>query len=124
MSILDMQFENEEAKRDVQETLQRFRAVALERRQAALEAGPALERLAAVMQNRSGQCYKVRELLFSLWDGKPAELLEIVNLDWLIRKDLTKVMLAFGYEDSVAKCVDKCRAYVKAHDSNARERKL
>lgn len=69
-----------------------------EQRLAVAEANLALERLAAVLCGRSGQPYHLRAVLFSLWNGKPASMVEIVNLDWEIRKDLAKVMLAFGAE--------------------------
>ena len=59
----------------------------------------ALQRLADVCRHKTGQSYKVRALLYSLWNGKPANLLEIVSLDWTIRKDLLAVMLAFGHDD-------------------------
>jgi len=70
-----------------------------ERRAAVELAVPALGRLCEVMAAQTGQSYKVRELLYSLWNGQPAELLEIVGLDWAIRRDLCAVLLAFGHED-------------------------
>lgn len=65
---------------------------------AAQLAGPALERLATVMTQRSGQPYKLRALLYSLWNGQPASLVEIVSLDYAIREDFCLVLAAFGYE--------------------------
>jgi len=75
-----------------------FAAESSERHAAAVEAHQALARLADLLCGRSGQCYKVRAILFSLYNGKPTCLLEVVGLDWAIRKDLGKVILAFGYE--------------------------
>ncbi|MDR3406343.1 MAG: hypothetical protein P4L99_27915 [Chthoniobacter sp.] len=69
-----------------------------ERRAAAEIARPALARLCEVLKDRSGQPYKLRALLWSLYNGKPASLLEIVCLDWQIRQDLCAVLLAFGFE--------------------------
>ncbi len=121
--------------------------IKIERRAACQSALPALERLATVMCERSGQPYKVREILFSLWNGKPAALIEIVNLDWEIRKDLCAVIMAFGYEDSTGglfydavqsavtaagqwdwfieerENLDKCREYVKCQNQRRKEAK-
>lgn len=141
-----MKLENEEiADQAVKDALAEMRAHALERRQACVDALPALDRLAEMMLGGSGQCYKVREILFSLWNGKPASLIEVVNLDWAVRKDLVAVILAFGYEDSKVKFfydalksaverrgnwdwfieesdnLDKCREYVKAQDDRRRK---
>ena len=52
------------------------------------------------MQNETGQSYKLRRLLYSLWNGKPAPLISILELDYTLRTDLCLVLLAFGYEDS------------------------
>jgi len=76
-----------------------IRQTTTERRAAAELAVPALGRLCEVMAAQTGQSYKVRDLLYSLWNGQPAELLEIVALDWAIRRDLCAVLLAFGHED-------------------------
>lgn len=62
-------------------------------------ARPALERLAKVMCERSGQPYKIRALLYSLWNGKPTSICDLVCLDWALRKDLLAVFLAFGFSD-------------------------
>lgn len=59
-------------------------------------ASQGLHRLVSVMGRKTGQSYKVRGLLYSLWNGQPASLLEIVTLDWEIRKDLLAVLQAFG----------------------------
>ena len=69
-----------------------------EGREAVTTALPALDRLCEVMRGRSGQPYKVRALLYSLWNGQPASLVEVVGLDWEIKKDLCAVILAFGCE--------------------------
>ena len=52
------------------------------------------------MSEKTGQGYKLRSLLFSLWSGKPAELNEVLCLDWPLRKDFAAVVLGWGYEDS------------------------
>lgn len=74
-----------------------------ERRQAVLAAEPALKRLCEVMCDRSGQCYKVRSILYSLWNGQPTQISETLNLDWQIKKDICAVILAFGFEDKDTK---------------------
>lgn len=105
MSILDIEFQtpNGAPVPDwVKEHIEKERRNALERRQACLIALPAMERLAVVLKERSGQPYKLRALLYSLWNGKPASLVEIVCLDWELRKDLLMVLAAFGYEDDKA----------------------
>jgi hypothetical protein len=67
---------------------------------AAVEAAvPALDRLCEVMRGRSGQPYKVRALLYSLWNGQPTRLNEVLSLDRNIREDFCAVLLAFGYCD-------------------------
>lgn len=51
------------------------------------------------MSNQTGQGFKLRALLYSLYNGQPASLLDVVCLDWAIRKDLGAVVLAFGFDD-------------------------
>ena len=64
------------------------------------EAFPALRRLVDVMRHKTGQGYKLRALLFSLWSGKPAELNEVLCLDWSLLKDFATIVLGWGYEDA------------------------
>lgn len=87
----------------------------LEMREAVAKAIPAMARLAEVLKGRSGQPYRLRGLLFSLWNGKPFSVLEIVGFDWAIRKDLAAVLLVFGFEDKLAKFFyDAVRDAIKA----------
>lgn len=58
----------------------------------------ALRRLVAVCGAGSSQSCKVAMLLWSLYNGRPVSLLDLVGLDWAIRKDLGTVMLAWGFE--------------------------
>lgn len=74
------------------------RKMADERRAAVDVARPALARLCQVLRVRGGQSYKLRALLYSLYNGQAASLIEIVCLDWNIRQDLCALLLAFGYE--------------------------
>lgn len=105
----------EEEEAALQEFFAQERVIIQERRKASQEALPALQRLAEVMRGRSGQPYKVRTILYSIWNGKPAAVVELVNLDWSIRKDLAAVLLAFGYEDDqVEFFYDAIEAAVKA----------
>jgi len=46
--------------------------------------------------NKTGQSYKVRGLLYSLWNGQPYSLLEIVTLDGQLRHALLVVIANFG----------------------------
>ena len=69
-----------------------------EDRAAAQAARPALARLCEAMALRTGQSGTLRTLLYSLWNGQPASLLDVVTLDWTLRKDLCAVLLAFGFE--------------------------
>lgn len=69
-----------------------------ERRAAALAAEPALRRLCGVMRQKTHQGHHVRGLLYSLWNGLPYSLLEVVVCDWSVRKDIAAVILAFGFE--------------------------
>ena len=84
---------------DLREHFAEMRAQRLERKKAVELARPALERLCQVMCDRSGQPYKLRNILYGLWNGKPCSIIEILNLDWSLRKDLCQVLLAFGYSD-------------------------
>lgn len=62
----------------------------------AAEAKAAMPLLVAAMRNKTGQSYHLRALLYSLWNGQPASLLEVVNLDDALRDALLKVVAAFG----------------------------
>jgi hypothetical protein len=91
----------EENRAALEEFFAREKRVKVQRVQAALLATEALDRLCKdVLTQRSGQCYKVRALLFSIWNGKPASLSELLGLDWELRQDVCAVLLAFGYEDA------------------------
>lgn len=70
-----------------------------ERRDAAEAARPALRELCEVMRQKTGQSHIVRRLLWSLYNGEMASLIELVTLDWKIRQQLCAVLLAFGFED-------------------------
>ena len=75
------------------------RRIVAERRQAALAGKFALERLCDAMRQRTDQGHTLRALLYSLYNGQPASLLELVTLDWGLRKDVCAVALAFGFEE-------------------------
>jgi hypothetical protein len=70
-----------------------------ERDAACAQANPALKRLIRIMANKTGQSYKIRALLYSLYSDEATSLLDTVCLDWPIKKDLNAVVLAFGYEN-------------------------
>jgi len=87
--------DEEEEKRIMQSFFEGQKIMRAERDAAVKLALPAMDRLAKVLCCRSGQPYKLRAILFSMYNGKPTKL-EIVNFDWEIRKDLAAVCLAFG----------------------------
>jgi hypothetical protein len=78
------------------EFAEKQRHLRLETQMAVQAARPALERLIDVMLRKTGQSYRIRALLYSLWSGKPTSLLGIVTLDHDLRKDFLAVCLAFG----------------------------
>lgn len=85
------------------EFFERQKRVDAERVKAAVVAVPALKRLCKVMCDRSGQPHKIRALIYSLWNGKPVELNEVLSLDWELRQDVCAVILAFGFESKGVK---------------------
>jgi len=87
-----------EQKALVRASLDRMRSVHQERAAAVDPALAALDRLVEVCAGKSGQSFHIRALLYSLWNGQPTSLLNIVNLDWELRKHLLAVMLAFGQD--------------------------
>lgn len=97
--ILD-QPSDEERNAVLDEFFAEQRKINTEGRAAVEAAVPAMARLAEVLQGRSGQPYKLRALLWSLYNGQPTGLIEIVGLDREIRKDLCAVLLAFGFEET------------------------
>ena len=77
--------------------LEQMRGTIETHKEAVKRAQPALKRLCQVMRHTTGQSYKVRSLLYSLWNGRPASLLQVVDLDFALRADLCAVIQAFGY---------------------------
>ncbi len=55
-----------------------------------------LKVLVQVCTNGTDQSYKLRGLLYSLWNGKPYSLLEIITLDRSLRDHLLTVLENFG----------------------------
>lgn len=94
----------EEGRAHLAETLREMRHRSQQHKLAAIVALQAMDRLAQVLTHRSGQPYKLRALLYSLYNGKPASLLDVVSLDWEIRQDLCAVLNGFGYERGEVKC--------------------
>lgn len=90
------ELEGREAARDL---FARIKADQAERRRASQDALNAMPALLRCMGNRTGQSYKLRALLWSLYNGKPTSLIEILGLDWQVRKGLAAVILAFGFEE-------------------------
>lgn len=103
----DVPPKTEEQARVLQEFQESVKATREQHRLAAIVALQALERLVDVLQYRCGQPYKLRSLLYSLWNGKPAQLTHLLSLDWQIRQDMCALMLGFGYEDREVQCFYK-----------------
>lgn len=61
-------------------------------------AKPALERLCRSMRQRTDQSSRVRDLLYSAWNGQATPLIEVCALEWALKKDVCAVLLAFGCE--------------------------
>lgn len=88
------------------------RVIRGERAEAEEKGLDALCRLIEVMARRTGQSYKVRMLLRSLWNGSNrADLSEVLCLDWAIRKDVCAVILGFGssrfFYDELRQCLSE-----------------
>ena len=66
---------------------------------AAVHAAECLGRLIATFPQRTGQSYRLRGLLYSLWNGQPHDLSDVLCLDWSLKKDFCHVVLAFGHDD-------------------------
>lgn len=92
------EYTDAEKKADLNEFFAAQRKERAERKEFAKLAPHAMKRLCRAMAQQTGQSYKLRDLIYSLWNGQRASLLEVVELDWGIRQDLTTVILAFGYE--------------------------
>lgn len=89
-------FENPDEKAALERSFAKLRQINQERDECVALAKPALDRLAKMMIQRSGQAFKVRSFLWSLYNGQPVSLLEVVSLDWPVRADVCAVILAFG----------------------------
>ena len=64
---------------------------------AAAQAGlAALPRLVKACCHKGDTSYRLRGLLYSLFNGHPANLNDIQCLDWSLRKDLAAVILGMG----------------------------
>lgn len=100
--VLLTQEEDSEA---VKAALDRMRQVNAARRAAAICGLGALHRILGVLRENhdTGQPYKLRKLLFSLWNGKPADLTDTLGLDWELKQDFARVLVGFGYEDKDVK---------------------
>ena len=66
---------------------------------AAVHAAECLGRLIATFPQRTGQSYRLRGLLYSLWNGQAWTLSDVLLLDWSLKKDFCHVVLAFGHDD-------------------------
>ena len=58
-----------------------------------------IRELVAVCRQKTWQGYKLRSLLYSLWNGQPKSLLDVVCLDKGLKVRLLIVMMCFGDSD-------------------------
>jgi len=65
---------------------ERQRAIAAQCRLVTADAKAGLPLLIDACRHKGNQSYHIRALLYSLWNGKPAKLIEVVNLDWELRR--------------------------------------
>lgn len=94
--VIDFRSEQEE-RDDVASTLQQMRSVRREAVQFAAVAPAELAKLIECMRHQTGQGYKLRKLLYSLWSGRPgADLSDVLSLDWELRKSLMAVLMGWG----------------------------
>lgn len=95
----------EENKAAMNEALARMKSVRREQRNAAVIGVAALAELLVVLRENhvTGQPYKLRRLLFSLWNGKPVDLSDTLGLDWELKQNFARVLAGFGYEDDEVK---------------------
>lgn len=63
----------------------------------------ALPPLIRAMKHRTGQSYVLRSLLYSLWNGKPAALIDVLRLDPDLRAHLVAVVAGFGFDHETAR---------------------
>ena len=75
------------------------KAIRQARETASKDAKELLPKLIDACRHKGNQSYHIRALLYSLWNGKPAKLIEVVNLDWELRLALAAVTLAFGSDE-------------------------
>ena len=90
----------EENKAAIAEFVAEQRALRVQKMKLADAAHPALARLVEVCRHQTGQSYHVRALLYSLWNGQPTSLSNVLNLDAAIRADVCATIAAFGFESS------------------------
>ena len=55
-----------------------------------------LAELVEVCADKTGQSYKLRGFLYSMWNGKPYSLMEIISLDHQLKLRLLLILAAFG----------------------------
>ena len=82
----------------VREEINRMLEVRQKHGEAARLARRSLDTLILVMRNKTGQSYKVRAFLYSLWNGQAVSLLDAITLDYDLRRCLCDVIMAWGYE--------------------------
>lgn len=98
-AALVSQFKTPQQLPEIVSAIQRMQATRAAHYQAAKVGQTALEQLVLVMKERTGQGYKLREMLFNLYNGRPADWSDILCLDYNLRQALCAVVLGWGYED-------------------------
>ncbi len=79
------------------EVFAHFRQQRDQQRAAVELAIPALKVLVDAMRHKTGQSGHLRSILFSMWNGKPTSMIEVVSLDFELRRNLCLVIQAWGY---------------------------
>lgn len=86
-----------EARQQLADAFTRLRGIRALHVQNAERAHHALPILCDAMRHRTGQGYKLRRLLFSLWSGTPgADLSDVLALDYELRSALACVLMGWG----------------------------
>lgn len=108
---------NAEAKKQLDAAIEQQRNNRMQHKLAAVEAKEAMEQLCQAMVSKTGQAFKLRALLYSLWNGKPATLSDVLCLDWFLRMQLVAVISGFGYEGAEVKFFyDDMKATLDRHN--------
>lgn len=83
---------------DVADFMKAVRTIHLEKRTAAKMARESLKKLIEACAQKTGQSYNLRALLYSLWNGKATPVINLLDLDYPLRRAFLEVCLGFGFD--------------------------